>query len=85
MYCKGIRLILRILVICESKDLMTMGTHNFFDKLQEHEIEFKRLDVDEEKEKKNKSIALKAEQSNSDDDMALIVKNFKRFMKKEKE
>lgn len=75
----------KFLVICESKDIMTMDTHAFFDKLQEHEIEFKRLDVDEEEEKKNKSITLKAKQSNSDDDMALIVKSFKRFMKKEKE
>lgn len=64
-------------MIYESKDLATMDTHTLFGKQQEHEIELKRLAIDEEGEKKNKSLALKVEESGSDGDMHVIVKNFK--------
>lgn len=74
----------KVIAICETKDLTTMETHTLFGKLQEHGMKLKRLSIDEEGEKKNKSLTLKVEESDSDGDMALIVNNFKRFMKNEK-
>lgn len=47
-------------------------------------MKLKWISIDEECENKNKSLKLKVEESNSDGDMALIVKNFKKFMGKEK-
>lgn len=47
-------------------------------------MELKRLSIDEEGKNKNKSLALKGEEFDSHGDMALMVKNFKRFMKNEK-
>ena len=43
-------------------------------------MKLKRLAIDEEGEKKNKNLALKAGETNSDGDMALIVKNLKRLI-----
>lgn len=40
-----------------------MDTHTFFGKLHEHEMELKRIAIDEEGEKKSKSLALKVEES----------------------
>lgn len=40
-----------------------MDTHALFGKLQEPEMELKRLIINEDGEKKNKSLALKAEES----------------------
>lgn len=47
-------------------------------------MKLKIISIDEEGEKKNKSLALKVEEPDLDGDMDLIVKNFKRFLKKEK-
>lgn len=61
-----------------------LWTHALFGKLLEHEIELKILSLYEEGENKNKSLELKAEESDSNSDMALIVKNFRRFTRNEK-
>lgn len=58
-------------------------THIYFGKLQEHEMELKRLAIDEELEKKSKSPTLKFKESDSGGGMSLIVKNFKRFLRHE--
>lgn len=61
-----------------------MDLTTLFGKLQEHELEPKRLVDDEEGEKKNKIVALKIEEENdsgSDDEMTMIIQNLKRFMK----
>lgn len=47
-------------------------------------MELKRLTINEEGEKKNKSLTLKVEEPDSNGDMDLMVKNFKRFMKNQK-
>lgn len=72
-------------MIYESRDLTAMDTYTPFDKLQEHEIKMKRLAMDEEGERKIKSLALKAEDFDSDRDMPLLVQNFKKFLKHEKQ
>lgn len=59
-------------------------THPLFDKLQEHEIELKRLVIDGEEEKKNKSLVVKAEESDLDSDMALIMMRKRKHKIKEK-
>lgn len=61
-----------------------MDPYILFKKLQEHEMELKILAIDEEWENKNRSIELKVEESDSNGDMSLIVKNFERFMRNEK-
>lgn len=58
-----------------------MDALTLFGKLQEHEMELKRLVVDEEGEKKNKCLALKVEESNFDGNVTLIVNKFKRFLR----
>lgn len=51
----------KVIVIFESKSLVTMDTHNLFDKLKEHEMKLKILTDDEEdNKKKRKSISLKS-------------------------
>lgn len=47
-------------------------------------MELKILAIDEEGENKRKSIAFKAEESDFDGDMYLIVKNFKILIRHEK-
>lgn len=47
-------------------------------------MELKRITIYEEGEKKNKIIMLKAKEYDFYGDMALIIDNFKRFMKNEK-
>lgn len=74
----------KVTEICESKDLVTMDTHTLFEKLQEHEMEIKRVSIDEEEEKKTKSLVINADKSNSSGDIPLIVKNFKIFLRNEK-
>lgn len=62
-----------------------MDKYILFGKFIEHEIEQKRI-VDDEKGDKDKNIlAPKAEYSNFDKDMSFMVKNFRRFMKYEKQ
>lgn len=55
-----------------------------FGKLQEHEMELKRLDDDVEEDKKKKILDLQVKKEKVFDfseEMSLILKNFKRFMK----
>ncbi|KAH1239081.1 hypothetical protein GmHk_08G023598 [Glycine max] len=50
----------KVTAIVESRALVNMSLATLFGKLQEHEMELKRLNQHEENEKKKKGIALKA-------------------------
>lgn len=75
----------KVAEIFKSRDLSTTETYTLFGKLQEYKMKLKRLAIDKEGKKKNKSLALTVEDSNSDCDMYLIVKNFKSFLRNEKQ
>ncbi|PNX77635.1 receptor-like protein kinase [Trifolium pratense] len=81
----------KVTAISESRDLTSMDLATLFGKLQEHEIQLNRLKESEEGEKKKKGLALAATTKNSefeggdsfdesDDDMALLFRQFKKFM-----
>jgi len=69
-----------------------MTIASLFGKLKEHELEMKRLVVQESEDKHNKGIALKAtdqkrqqDSSDSDEDtMSLLPRKFSKFLKKNK-
>lgn len=79
----------KVTAISESRNLATMSLSTLFGKLQEHELELKRLNENETTDKQKKSIALKAttkeasddSSEESDEDMSLMVRKFKKFMK----
>jgi hypothetical protein len=82
----------KVTAISESRDLASMDLATLFGKLQEHELELNRLIESEEGEKKKKGLALAATTKNSDfeggdssdeddEDMALMVRKFKKFMR----
>ena len=71
-----------------------MSLATLFGKLQEHEMELKRLNQHEENDKKKKGIALKASSSiqkesnkedsieiDEDDDLSLFVKRFNKSLR----
>lgn len=90
----------KITAIAESRDLATMTIATLFGKLKEHEMELHRLNDHEKKEKKKRGLSLKAyvskesldsdegeeveEDEDSKVDMGLLVRKFKRFLKKKK-
>lgn len=63
-----------------------MNLTTLLKKLQEHKMELKRLDEDEGDNKK-KSITLKVRRkySDFDEDLTILVRNFKRFMNHDKQ
>lgn len=66
-----------------------MNLATLFGNLQEHEMELKRIADDEEDGKKKKTLALKIEEEkdshSKNEEMSLIIQNFRRFMKWEKQ
>lgn len=77
----------KVTIIFEYRDLSFMDLTTLFGKLQEHKMELKML-VDNVEGDKKKSLALTTEEekySNSNEYMTLLVLNFKRFMKHDKE
>jgi len=81
----------KVTTISESKDLTSLTTAFLFGKLREHELEMKRLNVQESEDKHVKSIALKAaklksKQESSDEseeeNLSLLSKKFSRFLKR---
>lgn len=75
-------------MIYESKDLSSMYLDTLLGELHEHEIKFKRLAKNKKKGGKNKKImALSGEEakdSKNDEDMNLLVRKFKNFLRNEK-
>ena len=82
------------MTIIESRNLTSMSLATLFGKLQEHEMELKRLNQHEENDKKKKGIALKASSSmqeesdkedsieiDEDDDLSIFVKRFNKFLR----
>lgn len=85
----------RVTSIEEAQDLATLQTNVLIGKLLTHELTIKQRGEElQEKEEKKKSISLKASQNESeeennkgaseeDDDVALITKQFKKFLRKQ--
>nr|XP_012575063.1 uncharacterized protein LOC105852845 [Cicer arietinum] len=88
----------KITAIAESRDLAKMTTATLFGKLREHEMELQRLDESEMESRKKKGLSLKVQanqskiesdscsnESSSDNEepeIGLLVKKFKKFLKK---
>lgn len=74
-------------MISESRDLSSMDLATLFGKLREHDMELKRLIDDNEGENKKKTLAIKTKENyydSSNEEMKLIIHNFKRFIKNKK-
>ena len=80
----------KVTAISESKDLTSMTAASLFGKLKEHKLEMNRLVVQESKDKHSKGIALKVanqkrqQDFNDEDTMSLLLRKFRKFLKKNK-
>lgn len=66
----------KVTLIFELKNLCYMDLANLFEKMEEHEMELKRLVEDEEGDKKKKNLAIKVKEgkdSYTNEDMPLLV------------
>ena len=81
----------KVTVISDSKDLTSLITASLFGKLREHELEMKRLNVQESEDKHVRNIALKVaknknKQDSSDDSegetLSLLSKKLSKFLKR---
>ncbi|GAV73883.1 LOW QUALITY PROTEIN: zf-CCHC domain-containing protein/UBN2 domain-containing protein, partial [Cephalotus follicularis] len=78
----------KVTAIEEAKDLKTFPLEDLLDSLMTHELSIIKKDNEEEKEKEKKIVALKSSaneeiEGDSDQEMALITRRFKKFLASE--